>query len=429
MRRVFVRAALVAGLLLIAGTGLPAAEDDPPWLANLKRWSRAVASHVPGQADEAVQELASWSAADVSEVVRSFLATRTAVDKALQQARARRPRPWIEYRERRLWVDDLQELAVFGDSADGGPNRILRRAALLHADVALLAALDVSTKTGEPDTVKVIDGVIVGYESQSSHWVVGRQLLDAITPAPDADPFVHLWYYAIAARFLEMSNLSAAHLHLRHALDVLPSDANIRYESGYWHQSNAAPSIDAIRRLQGRAKTRLRASGSLLDQSTDDHLKAAERRFREAVTLNPAHLEAQVRLGAVLLALDRPGDATAQLRPAAAAAEHPLLTYYAHLLLGQAEERAGRIDAAETAYERARALFPDARSPAFGLAELARRRGERERAWDLVAPLVLPEEPGQDMVDPWGAFLRWQLKSSAVLLDELRAAAAAEVRR
>ncbi len=429
MRRAFVPAALVAGLMLIAGTGLPAAEDDPLWLAHLKTWSHAIDAHVPGQADDAVQELAAWSADDITGVVHDFLTVRAAVVKALKAAPQRRNRPFVEYRNGRVWVDELQQLAVFRDSADDGPNRILRRAAMLHADVALLAALDRSTTTGKPDTVTVVDGVIVGYESQSSHWVAGRQLLDAITPSPEADAFVHLWYHAVAAAFLEKSNLSGARPHLTRALEVLPRDANMRYESGYWHQANAAPSIDAVRRLQGRTHTRWRSQGSLSDASTEDHLEDAERRFREAVTLDPAHVEARVRHGAVLLALDRAGDAAGQLRPAAAASEHPLLSYYAHLLLGQAEERTGRTEAAESAYERARTLFPDARSPVFGLAALARRRGDRDRAWALVAPLVSPEAADQEVVDPWWAFLRWQLKSSALLLDELRAAAAAEVRR
>ena len=421
-RRVWTTVAAVVCLSVCAdGAG------EPEWLTRLKTWSDAVDRHQPGVADAAVLQVAAWSASDVKTVVTDFFELRKAV-RAAQRAALRRSTPakWVKgsivYKDVRVWEGDLQALSAFKEVGADGGNRTLRRAAMLHADVAMLAPLDRSTKTGDPDSVTVVDGVVVGYESQSAHWGAGRQLLDAIEPAPAADPFVPLWYNAIAATLLGTSNLAAARPHLEHAADVLPGNANIQYEIGCYHQAGAAPIMDAARRMMQR--TQAGKGGAAPEESTDDHWKAAERSFREAVVFDPAHVEARTRLGAVLLERGLIDEAASQLRLAAASAADDVLWYFAQLLLGQAEERLGRTDAAAACYAAAQSRFPAARSPRFALAALARARGDREQAWQPVAALIGPHAPAQNVADPWWGFIQWQQKPAKRLLAELRARAA-----
>lgn len=399
---------------------------DPEWLVRLKAWSEAVTHHVPGKLDDAAQELAAWSADDVHTVVSDYFALIAQARRASRHTIA-----WeAEHKKLRLNTDEIRTMAVFRDHTPAGASRTARRAAMLHADVALLAPLDFSRSTAKADTAQVLDGVIVGYDSQSAHWLVGRQLLDAVEPDPAADPFVRLWYHAIAASFLEDGNLAAAKPHLERAIAVLPSDANVQYESGYYHQANAAPSIRAILIMQERTAARWNRSGAFgfaPGETLETHKKTAERRFRRAVTLDPSHAEARARLGQALLELNRAEEAGAQLRQAVVAAgSDATLSYLAHMLLGQAEERLGHRQAALACYEKAAALFPEARSPRFALAALDRRAGNRATSWQALEQAVEPPVPEQLKADPWWALYRWQARSAKVLLGELRAMASAE---
>ena len=413
-------------LVLLAWPGAARSAEDPEWLVRLKAWSEAVTHHVPGRFDDAAQELATWSADDLDTVVSDYSALIAQARRASRHTVA-----WeAEHKKLRLNTDVIRTMAVFRDHTPAGASRTARRAAMLHADVALLAPLDFSRSTAKADTARVLDGVIIGYDAQSAHWIVGRQLLDAVEPDPAADPFVRLWYHAIAASFLEDGNLAAAKPHLEHAVDVLPADANVQYESGCYHQASAAPSVRAILIMRERAAARSIRSGAFgvaPGESLETHKKTAERRFRQAVMLDAAHVEARVRHGLALLELNRAEEAGAQLRQSVVeASSDATLSYLAQMLLGEAEDRLGHGQAAVACYEKAAGLFPEARSPRFALAAADRRAGNRATSWRTLGQAVAPPVPEQLTADPWWAFFRWQARSAKVLLGELRAMASAE---
>ena len=109
----------------------------------------------------------------------------------------------------------LAEHAAISQKAGDGDNDILRRAALLHADVAMLApsaaaelasAQPVRTTIG-PQSVRVTtsDGIDRNVQLVGVNWDIGRKLLDAVRtprermPHPERDPKVHDWYRATSA--------------------------------------------------------------------------------------------------------------------------------------------------------------------------------------------------------------------------------------
>lgn len=413
-------------LALMAWPGTARAATDPEWLVRLKTWSRAVMQHEPGQLDVAAVELATWTTYSVNGVVADFLSLHPDLKQKrplyLESNSAR------AYTKKTLGSADMRSIEVFQSTAPDGTNRVLRRAAMLHADVALLAAVDWSRSTGVADSVMVLDGSVVGLEGQSAHWVAGRTLLDAIEPAPSGDPYVRLWYYALAIEFFQGGNLAAAKPHLEHALKILPDDARVQFGSGYYHQAAGAPSVQAAYRSQKRLAERTKTRSSGLDDA-ESNWKTAEKRFRRALALDPGFAEARVRLGATLLNLDRVDDAAGQLRQVAAGVGHPVLDYLAQMLLGAAEERLGHRPAAAACYGRAAALFPEARSPRFAMAALDRRGGARLDAWRQVARATAPPVPAQADADPWWTFTRWHAKPAKTLLAELRELVATEIAR
>ncbi len=400
------------------------AAKHPEWLKRVATWSQAVTEHVPGRSDLALVELAAWNADDVKTVAEDYLVLR-------RQLRGRGDGAEFEHKRYRVTAGELRTLAVFA-AVDTDPDAVLKRAAVAHADVALLAALDWSRSTGTPDSIQIIDGVVVGYDGQSSHWIAARRLLDAIEPSPRDDPFVARWYNAAAASLIENRDSTSLKPLLERGLEILPHDARLQFQAGCYHQASAGPTVLSVLRMQQRIADRTprnRRTGSMIVETPEFHWRQAERRFREAVTLDPGFVEARVRLGQALLQNDRPSDAAVELRQATAAAPEGDLGYFAYLLLGQADDRLGHDRAAAASYTRASAIRPAARSPRLAQVALDRRSGDRDGAWRDLQPLLTPPVPRQTEADPWWRFYRWQSTSGKTLMDEIRASVAGTVPR
>jgi len=382
------RTLLLVALLVVATGGLvgglqaPRGRLSDARLQRIRAWEHAVTRHTAGASDQPLTALAAWDAADVMETVKDYLESRHTF-----------------------------------------PNHVLRRAAMLHADVALLAAEDRSRETGAREGLLVLDGVVVRPLGQSAHWVVGRRLLDAIDPSPEKDAFVLRWYEATAAAMLEEGNLAAAKPHLERALDLLPREASIQFLVGFYHQANVGPTVLPVLTMRLRAaggKSKDWTWGSAATESADWHRKRAERHLREAVRLDPGHVEARMRLALALLEADDAGEAAGHLRVASDAAPDGELAYFVQLLLGQAEERLGHAREAAACYDRAAVLQPQAASPRLARAALARLGGDRSKALEEVRSLATPLVPPQMDADPWWIFFRWQSRPAAKLLAELR---------
>jgi tetratricopeptide (TPR) repeat protein len=146
----------------------------------------------------------------------------------------------------------------------------------------------------------------------------------------------------------------------------------------------------------------------------------AERCYRQALALRPDLHHARVRLGRVLQLLNRPTESIAELQPVAAQATAARDVYLAHLFLGQAHEREGRLERAVAEYEQAGRALPDGQAAAVALSHVLHRLG-RWPASVAVLRAGVDRAGRRLVVDPWWPYLAGQSEDPSLLLEELRA--------
>jgi tetratricopeptide (TPR) repeat protein len=370
----------------------------PPWLTRLSTWLEAVSEHRLGYLDMPARLAGFSTETDLGETRTDFLSLVAICRRELD--RSDTPGP-VVYKDTLIPFADLRALLRLTDeeAAAGNANRILKRAAVFHADVAMLVTPYLPNRIGcsmQPSML-VKDGNRIGTGCLYIHWMHSRLLLGAVRPNPGHDGFVRNWYLATATYLLETGDYANAKPHLEQARLLFRSDPEVLFARGYYQEAFASPTIQSVAVDTGD-DPRLAKS----------YLEEAEDLFGRAVKGDPQFAEARVRRGQVLNLLGRHGDAVGELRLAAAAAKGPQLAYYAQLFLGRAEESAGNPAAARAAYERAAGLFPQAQSPRLALALLARRLGDRAAAQGAMRRVV--ELPGERTAasDPWTFYYRWQ---------------------
>ncbi|OFW30095.1 MAG: hypothetical protein A3H97_24290 [Acidobacteria bacterium RIFCSPLOWO2_02_FULL_65_29] len=433
---------------------------EPVRLTRVEQWLTAVLHHEPGTTDASAQQAASWSGQDLrtlwidlSVLVRLM---RTPGMSAFNVQSEPYPKPTtIRYspshlnRMRALACvaagtaqspacsalgalrdldPDLLELAVRTSDArlDDADNFILRRGALLHADVAMLlpnASADPLGLSGAAAAdnfrVTIADGRQTQLRREGFHWDVGRGLLayvrprDSERPAPGRDEMVRQWYVATAAWMQDRGDYDTA--HLARARELFPADLDILFLSGCLHETFASPPVQSV--VQGAV---LPTGITLAVGPEGRELRQAESYFRRSLQLNPAHPEARVRLGHVLARLNRHADAARELREAVASTDDDLLRYYASMFLGATAEALQLYDEAQAAFERAAAHYPTAQSPRLALSELARRRGDRGGALrEMQRVFALPVSQFE-RYDPWWNYDKAQARNIGDLLARLR---------
>jgi tetratricopeptide (TPR) repeat protein len=438
----------------LAGLALPhaapaAPTDDPnARILRVERWLKAVLSHQPGQKDDAVSELAAWSNTDLLtlgadervlvELMRNPAAKQL---KVPIPASGGRPlvayTPWQLHRLRVLGcaggglvsgrdcrdlnapdeidarLSQLARLAA-RSQALGDNSYVLRRGALLHGDVAMsadaLGWASADAGNGGQLRIAVEDGRETSLRVGALHWEIARALLDAVRPGPDE--MVRRWYVATGGWMQSREQHDT--VHLTHARQLFPDDAEVLFWSGCQQEIYASPMIQAVLR------SAVLPTGYHVDvPQQGPALVDAEAFFRQALTASPGLAEGHLRLGHVLLAAGKIQEAADELRGVAPTADEPFLRYFTALFLGTAEEGLGRFDAAREQYMRAAALYPGAQSPYLALSALATRRGdqaearnEMRRVFDLPTDLRVRN-------DPWWTYNVFQARNVEVLFKRL----------
>jgi hypothetical protein len=197
-----VRVALAVGSIVFASAvarpaqvGVQTGPNSTVSLEQLRVWVTAVELHAPGADDPPTRAFRSWSQRDLEAVTdldgpRQALArawtTRLRTGRALPITFAGRDYPFLEFQA---------ALGVTSEEARAGDlNALLRRAALLHADIALLhpdedALRQSLTPTGkERLRVKIRDGREEAVSSGAgSSWACSRNSGSATwSPTPRA---------------------------------------------------------------------------------------------------------------------------------------------------------------------------------------------------------------------------------------------------
>jgi tetratricopeptide (TPR) repeat protein len=451
---------LVAVAIVFLASYVDAQDSDAdPRTARVEAWLKAILHHQPGEFDAAAERMAGWSYAELqalsidavalSQLMRdlrakSFIIRRPG-QKVTQQVRftprqfdrirllacaaagAAKQRECVSRKTLLLLDDELLQLndVVAAAAARGQLDYVLRRAAMLHADVAMssgsqLFDSDDSRVAGAVNrvTIRVDDGRDTAVLFGAIHWDIARSLLDVVRPA--GDRMVLRWYQATGS-WMQATGFHESVDHLSSGLRLFPKDATLLFLRGAEHESLARPAIQAAAQSAD-----LPAGYQLAVQSQETEFRQAEAQFRRALEVAPDHFEARLRLGGVLLLRGRSREAAEELRQANAAAADELMKYYAAMFLGAAEEAQANFDAAGELYTRASALYPNAQSPHVAHSALARRRGDRagalaamERVFELAAA-----HPDGD--DPWWTYDVAAGRGHERLLDDLKRLVLAE---
>jgi tetratricopeptide (TPR) repeat protein len=474
----------VVGVLLISsavaievhlGASQAAADPRDARILRVEQWLKATLHHTPGESDEAAALVGSWSYDDLRALwtdasVLVALMRQTNLKHVVARAVGQTDGEKLRYTEPQLrhlralacaasgkatWIgivpnivtdpacvpalieldSELRQLSERAGASkrQGDQNFFLRRAAMLHADIAVApqaVARRVDIAPGEkvasgpagPQQIRldISDGRGTRLHQVPIHWMIGRLLLDEVRlpgarePAPGRDEMVRQWYRASLAWMQSREDYDT--VHVARARRLFSADPDILFLSGCQHETFAAP------RIQRATQTAKVPAGFALGVASDrQELLDAEGLFRRVLELKPDAVEARLRLGHVLLRLERFQEAAGELRQAVRLLESDeQLLYDGELFLGAAEEALGNYDASRVAFERAASLYPTAQSPRLSLSELARRRGDRAGAlrelWEVFA---LPAGESERN-DPWWKYQFAQARNADQLLDDLR---------
>ena len=398
-------------LCAAAAHAQPARRPEPLLPADrLVAWLEDVQRHTPGAADGAALEVANWSRSDL-EILAGDIRKVSAFYYRFRNDRGRSLRIY----DRTFSLDQLEKLFL--------GNATLLRGALLHSDIAMYVVDDLSVRSGgEQDiTFAVDDGRGQGTRRMTVHWRIGRLVLDAVAPSPKDNALALLWYRASAAYLLRQGHFAEVHVHLDIARQLFPTSADVFLDSAYLREKFASPEIQA-------AVQDLKSRGTTLNVDSDrTELARAEGFFRQVLSLDPARVEARVRLGHVLGELGRHQEAAAELRQAIAAGPKGALRYFAELFVGREEELLGDRDAARAHFQEAAIRFPDAQSPHLALSRLARQSGDRAAALRALEHVTSLPADESYRADPWWVYFMYHADDVDELIDQARARAVESV--
>ena len=147
-------------------------------------------------------------------------------------------------------------------------------------------------------------------------------------------------------------------------------------------------------------------------------LRHAAEDYTAALASDQTNSQAALHLGRVLLLLGRDNEAVSHLRAASSSA-NPAVRYLALLFTGALDERAGRLDAAVDAYQRARDIFKWGQSAPLALSHALMRLGRDAQAREALVDHF--ETTRGRVCDPLWTYLADPSTDLGPTLDELRA--------
>lgn len=413
-----------SNFVVLAQFRLPSAPARPKPshdLLRLREWLSAIDRHEAGSVDAAAIAVGSWRR-DQLDVL--FLDVRALLFLVSAPGGPSAVGGISGFTRDEFHLLQLLALQVSRDSA----NRLRKRGALLHADVAMLVppsadtVLDVPQANGrgrsnvpQRSSIELADGRQRGMRYAGLHWDFGRTLLDTVTPYPSRDETVRLWYQATAAWQTLHHQFTDVVPHLQRAREILPADAPIFLISGGLYE------IFASTRIQEFIRTTALPGGVTIDVPSERaNLRRAAAFYRRAVDLDPDLTEARIRLGRVLGLQRQHEEAVRELQRADVPGVGLLLRYYTALFLGAEEEALGHADRARDAFGTASALYPQAQSPYLALSRLAWNSGDRAGALRAIQPVLTLSASEDAREDPWWQYYDGTGRDAEALLDRLR---------
>jgi tetratricopeptide (TPR) repeat protein len=427
----------------IAASGAGSSTHPASRISRVEVWLRAIEEHEPGSADAPARMVRSWTPEELKQLATDLsLVVKLIEDPKYPILWLKDPeRPARFFRAPYSTDDDARlrsaaraaSLHCGPDPGDGAGrdkqavrcalNRMLKRGAVLHADAAIRVEAD-RTPTGTGDTthwqVRFRDGRQVAAEGAPGHWELARSLLENVTPSPERDDTVRLWYIATSAQGQLYERQTRQE---DQAVEMFPADPHVLFLAACLHETFASPMLQSLVRS-------VHVSGSRTGiEPTKSELKSAEKLFRRALQAEPGFVEARVRLGRVLYLLGQAEEAARALREAVAtllaqpassdAPDTRLQLYLAEMFYGAAEEQLGQRDRAKASYTRAAELYPAAPSPRLALSQLALSGNEHALALEAVEHALLAPAGARERDDPWWRYHDLQGRDAAAWFARL----------
>ncbi len=329
----------------------------------------------------------------------------------------------------------------------GGSNRVIDQAAIFHMDAAMFGPPAPANQLGSgwtggitPALYKTQDGELEGRFDANWNWILARKILDQLQPAPRSDAFASFWYHASAAYMLWRGFYGEAGTHLDHAGLLFPTDARIAFDRGCLAEALGMPrsqfAIDSM--LAQRSGNRGRGSAMFVPgmgsnpsprsefQTARASNDEAEKRFRQALQIDPTFAEARVRLARLLELKDKPEDARKELETALRGPmPDPVVLFYAHLFAARADLALKQPDSASAHVRDALALFPDAQTALIVQSQLALMKADADGALAPVRHLAALVGNPNHLEDPWWVYDTGSGRLVDFMLAEMKARAEA----
>jgi hypothetical protein len=295
------------GVLLLSVLAACLSAQTGSRIDRLEQWLTAIERHEPGTFDAPAMAVRPWNADDLRWLwidlnsviklmrdpgVHLFFMTTPGRSKPTQYV-------YSGSEMRRLFALALEEAPPRNETdverrerVRATENRLLKRGAMLHGDVAMFAEAQSAPTDRRPDPAGAIriqfrDGLRSGADDIPSHWQTARTLLDAV-PVPSRDEMVLLWYRATTAQL--QATLQINPTHIWRALQLFPDDADLLFFNGCYHEVMATPELQRVSRT-------LPAEMTVTIGSERSELRQAETFFRRALEKASHFDEARIRLG------------------------------------------------------------------------------------------------------------------------------------
>jgi tetratricopeptide (TPR) repeat protein len=381
----------------------PSQEDDAlkndarHQLQKTKEWSEAAEHHVAGTADAAATQIAAWKLDELKKNL-DFIESITSQAPKSRKRTLAKPR----YQAALSLTDD--------EVQSGDLNRLIKKATLLHTDIALLGLEKRSYLELRERMAFVIDGRVIFYP-KPMHWEIARRLIELTPSSPGNDKAVRQWLVSTIARLQQQRFLPYAQRNLDLALKKFPSDERLLFYEGALHEMMASPLITNSPFPQGTKPP-----------SREAELKIAQEFLAKALKISPGFGEAHLRLGRVLAQLGRHNEAIAQLSNAAESLKDPQLLYYAELYLGSELAISQQKKEALDHYERAASICPKAVAPLLGMSFLARSNNDTGGALNAVTRMLALRADASEPNDPWWAYDIAHVRDADALIAEMYSA-------
>jgi tetratricopeptide (TPR) repeat protein len=410
------RAASIAVLVVAAAVGVPVAAFGAPsasaQLAVSSPYLDIVSRYESGDHAKAVADMSAYPTSGLRERARKDLRDLTCqvLCGIADCGRARKEKPEEFERVLEAW---------------GGS---MPAAAALHVDTAIQAQFDDRADVAEAHRTIALD-LIDLMEAELSLPVTPMtrpRLTDgpAFTGPTQLGPDSRVARRAQASQLVTLLSIWLLQLRgdlaridapLAKARQRFPDDPFVALALGSLHEAHATPHalLEASGGRQGNLqKWRQEERAFRLDQ--------AQAAYRQAIALDSSLAEGHLRLGRVLLLLDRVGEAAAAFDAMPATTADKRWRYLAEMFRAEVAERRRDLAAARERYHAALAVWPDSQGAVLALSRIEASQGDWPAAQARLA--VLAPRAGGRPEDPWWAYgfgQAWRLEAGLATLRRL----------